>query len=87
MDLNEFKVTDRQSFIQFLELFSEDLIHNKDNWENKTLEDFLKAMTRYSQDIKGYYDNRKNEIGEHINAETGTWRVFADILRGSKVYE
>jgi hypothetical protein len=87
MDYNDIKVTDRQSFVQFLELFKDDLMRNKNHWENKTLEEFLEAMTRYSEDIQGYYDNREKENGEHINADNPSWRVFADILRGSKVYE
>ena len=80
-------VTDRKSFIEFLELFKEDLIRNKHQWENKTLEDFLEAMKRYSDDIQGYYDNNENDLGEQINADVPSWRVFADILRGSRVYE
>ena len=87
MDINKINVTDRQSFIHFLEAFRDDLIQNKNSWENKTLEDFLEAMAWYANDIQGYYDNRKNEIGEHINADTPAWRVFADILKGASVYE
>jgi len=57
--MNPDNVTDRKSFIQFLELFKDDLIKNKNDWENKILEGFLEAMTSYSDDIQGYYDNQK----------------------------
>lgn len=87
MELNNFKVTDRQSFTQFLQLFRDELVQNKNSWENKTLEEFLEAMARYSEDIQGYYDNRRIETGENINADIPTWSIFADILRGSRVYE
>ncbi|MEL5901801.1 hypothetical protein AAEZ35_05045 [Elizabethkingia anophelis subsp. anophelis] len=39
--LNNFKVTDRQSFIKFLDLLRKDLLDDPENWENKTLPDFL----------------------------------------------
>jgi len=68
-------------------MVKEDLKRNKNAWENKTLEDFIEAMTRYSEDIQGYYDNNKAQIGEQINANVPSWRVFADILRGSRIYE
>ncbi|HTJ47914.1 MAG TPA: hypothetical protein VL443_00570 [Cyclobacteriaceae bacterium] len=87
MNFNNYRVTDRKSFIEFLELFNEDLRTNKNQWENKTLEDFLEAMTTYSEDIQSYYDNMKNEIGEQVSADTPSWRVFADILRGARIYE
>ena len=87
MTFDDYKVADRTSFIEFLELLKEDLTHNKNSWENNTLEDFLEAMTRYAVDIQGYYDNNMNEPGEQINADVPSWRVFADILRGSRVYE
>jgi len=70
--MNPDNVTDRKSFIQFLELFKDDLIKNKNDWENKTLEGFLEAMASYSEDIQGYYDNQKNEIGKHLNADIPT---------------
>ena len=87
MNFNNYKVTDKKSFIEFLELLKEDLKTTGNQWENKTLEDFLEAMINYSADIQGYYDNRKNEIGDHINADVQSWRVFADILRGFRIYE
>ena len=76
-------VTNRKSFIKFLEAFHQDLIDNGSKWENKTLEDFLEALSRYANDIQGYYDNKK----ENTNADVATWKVFSDMLQGAKVYE
>jgi hypothetical protein len=87
MTFDDYNVADRTSFIEFLGLLKDDLTRNKNNWENKTLEDFLEAMTRYADDIQSYYDNNKNDLGGQINADIPSWRVFADILRGSRVYE
>jgi hypothetical protein len=81
--LSNFKVTDRQSFIEFIELLREDLINNSKSWENKSLDDFLEAMSRYTEDIQGYYDNMKQDV----NADHANWQTFADIFKGSTMYE
>jgi hypothetical protein len=85
--IDDLKIKDRQSFIEFLRQFRTDLNSKPEDWENKNLDDFLEAMTRYAEDIQGYYDNCQKEIGEHINADIPTWRTFADILRGARIYE
>lgn len=83
--VDNFLVSDRKSFIEFLALLTEELRHSPGKWGNKTLEDFLEVMTRYADDIQGYYDNVRPS--EKINADTPSWRTFADILRGTRVYE
>ncbi len=77
------KISDRKSFIAFVELLVEDLKTNNPEWENRTLGDFLQALSDYTNDIQGYYDN----TGQQINADIPTWNLFADILRGARVYE
>lgn len=47
----------KQDFIQFIETLRTDFIENKDQWENKTIEDYLEAMSRYVEDIHSYYLN------------------------------
>ena len=81
--LDTFKVTDRQSFITFLRLLSNEFLTTGDNWENKTLDNYLDALGQYAQDIQGYYNNK----GENIDADNPRWETFADILRGAIVYE
>lgn len=81
--LLNFKVTDRQSFIEFIELLHEDFHKNPHNWQNKNLDNFLAAIDRYAKDIQGYYDNTNKKV----NADQPTWQVFADILRGSTIHE
>lgn len=76
-------VTDRQSFITFLGRFRQDLLTNRQDWENTGLEDFLEALARYAADIQAYYDN----TNQQINADTASWQVFADMLQGAAVYE
>jgi hypothetical protein len=81
--LLDFKVNDRQSFIAFVELLRSDFLTNRDKWENKTIDDFLEALARYTDDIQGYYDN----TNQNINADTPNWNVFADALVGASIYE
>jgi hypothetical protein len=81
--LSNFKVTDRQSFISFLDLLRQDYLQNPDEWENKTLETFLAALGDYANDIQGYYDN----TGQKVNADEPSWQTFADIFKGATMYE
>ena len=81
--LNNYKVTDRQTFIIFLDLLRNDFLDNADNWENKTLPDFLEALSSYTEDIPGYYDN----TNQKVNADKPNWQTFADIFKGATMYE
>jgi hypothetical protein len=81
--LYDIEVTDRQSFIKFLELLRQDFLTNPTQWENSTLDNLLQAMASYTEDIQGYYNN----TNQNINADTPSWKVFADILKGAKIYE
>jgi hypothetical protein len=86
-NIYDIQVADRKSFIQFLQLLQKDFEQNKADWENQDLGSFLEAMTQYAEDIEGYYQNLTRQTGEKISPNEPTWRVFADILRGAKVYE
>ena len=81
--LNNFKVTDRQTFIKFLDLLRQDYLTNISSWENKTLPDFLEALSVYAEDIQGYYDN----MNQNVNADQPNWQTFADIFKGATIYE
>ena len=81
--LNNFKVTDRQTFIKFLDLLRQDYVNNPDSWENKTLSEFFEALSAYAEDIQGYYDNMKQDV----NADQPNWQTFADIFKGATIYE
>jgi len=81
--VNDFKVTDRQTFIQFLDLLRQDFLENRESWESKTIPDFLEALSAYTEDIQGYYDNMKQDV----NADMANWSTFADIFKGAKIYE
>ena len=44
---------------------------------------FLEALSAYTEDIQGYYDNMKF----NVNADEPNWSTFADIFKGAKIYE
>ncbi|WP_267402282.1 MULTISPECIES: hypothetical protein [unclassified Chryseobacterium] len=73
----------KQEFIQFIENLRLDFIENKEQWENKTIEDYLEAISHYVEDIDGYYKNSNQDI----NLEKVNWKVLSDILKGSSIYE
>ncbi|MFL5743005.1 MAG: hypothetical protein ACJ75B_22490 [Flavisolibacter sp.] len=79
----EFHVKDRESFAEFIELLHADFQRNSEQCENKTLGEFLEAMSRYAEDIQGYHDNTK----QPVNADEASWTLFADIFKGSTMYE
>ena len=81
--LSKYKVTNRESFIKFLDLLFQDFKENPECWENKNLGDFLEAMSSYSADIQGYYDN----TNQKVDANEASWQLFADILKGATMYE
>jgi hypothetical protein len=81
--ISDFKVTDRQNFVKFLDLLSKDFLDNPESWENKTLADFLSALGAYAEVIQGYYDNSK----QNVNADIPDWQTFADIFKGATIYE
>ncbi len=81
--INEFDVTDRSSFIKFLDLLRKDFLENSESWESKTLPDFLEALHSYAEDIQGYYDNTNQDI----NADKPDWKTFSDIFKGARIYE
>lgn len=80
---HDFKVTDRQTFIKFLDLLRQDYLTQPESWDNKTLPDFLESLSSYTEDIQGHYDNMKKDV----NADLPDWQTFADIFKGATIYE
>lgn len=81
--LNNFKVADRQTFIEFLNLMRRDFLNKPESWENKTLPDFLEALSTCTEDIQGYYDNMKQDV----NVDQPSWQTFADLFKCATMYE
>ena len=81
--LNTSAISSRLDFIVFLQHLLADYLKNGKDWENQNLGDFLEALSAYAADIPGFYNN----MSIAVNADSASWRVFADMLRGATVYE
>ncbi|KOS07733.1 hypothetical protein AM493_18030 [Flavobacterium akiainvivens] len=81
--MHNINIKTKTDFINFIKQLQQDLENNPDGWENKTLPEFLEAIQRYTEDIQGYYNN----TSQNIDSTQASWKVFADILMGAKVYE
>ncbi len=81
IDDGTLNVVDRPSFVEFVETTL--LAENKQEWEVHNIEQFIENISAYAQDIDGLYHN----LGFDTSAETPTWRIFAQILKGATIYE
>ena len=72
----------KQDLADFVGALRSDLAVNASDWENPTLERFLKAMEAWIEDMDGYY---KNSGQPPVDAPT--WRTLADVLYASRMYE
>jgi hypothetical protein len=82
-NFDQIVVNNQDTFVEFLRLFRENLAKNSSEWENGNLNDFLEAMERYTEDIQGFYDNTR----QIEDAKEASWKRFADIMRGARIYE
>ena len=73
----------RVDFISFVETLRAHFLADPGKWCNKSIDDYLEAIARYTQDIQGYYDN----TGQAVNADKPDWKTFSDILKGATIYE
>lgn len=76
------EINSREDFVSFVELLFSNLKNNPEEWENKTLPDYLESMASWTEDMDGYYQNMGLPMPENIN-----WKVFANILIAAKMYE
>ena len=76
-------IQSREDLSRFVLQLREDLVAKPGEWENVSLEDFLEAFSRYLVDIPGYYKNQNLDV----NPDIPSWRVFADVLMGARIYE
>jgi hypothetical protein len=53
-------VSDRKSFVVFLNQLANDLKNNQESWENSNLELYIQSLGSYTEDIDGYYANLNN---------------------------
>lgn len=75
-------VKKKEDFIEFMDLLLIDLRNSGENWENKSLENYLEAIQSWTEDMDGYYLNNNLPIPNNVN-----WKVFCEILVAARIYE
>lgn len=75
-------VASREDFVKFVGYFIQDYQQKRNDWGNKTLEEFLGGLSGFANDMAGYYGN----IGEAVDVERITWRMAAEMLLAATVY-
>ena len=75
-------VASREDFVKFVGYLNHDYQQKRDDWGNKTLEQFLGGLFGFANDMAGYYKN----MGEVVDVECITWRMAAEMLLAATVY-
>jgi len=76
------QIVSRQQLAEFIDALADDLKNSPQDWENKDLEDFLRALGRWTNSMQNYYASQDRAFDE-----APKWAHFADMLLGAKVYE
>ena len=84
MNINEKikSINSREEFIQFLDALRFNLSQNPSEWKNLSLEDFLEALSGWTQDMDGYYKNNNMSV-----PLSPSWRSLAEMFVAAKYYE
>lgn len=72
-----------RKFIGFTERLWEDFQNNGERWENGNLSKSLGGLHGFTVGMEGYYRN----MGQPIEVEGISLRVFAEMLLTARVYE
>lgn len=76
-------ISNRDDFVSFVELLSENSRRRKREWNNTKMESYLSGLAGFARDMDGYYQR----IGVPMDVERPTWRMIADMLLAARVYE
>ena len=72
----------KDEFIEFLNLMIKDKEINSEEWENKSITEYLEGMASWVEDMDGYYNNMKLQMPRDID-----WKFIATLLYVGKIYE
>jgi hypothetical protein len=75
-------VATRADLVAFIEALRADLQSNPQEWENATLDQYLRALASWLEDCSGYYAR----TGQGVPA-TPSWKNVAEMLIAAKIYE
>ncbi|MGE8036290.1 DUF7660 family protein [Lysinibacillus sp. NPDC093692] len=75
-------VSNKQQFLNFVNLLSADFLKNRDEWENKSIDEFLLGIEGWVESMEGFFENSGLETPENIN-----WNFLSMVLYVGKIYE
>ena len=84
MDLNAKAdaVSSRDQFVDFLNALRQDAATHPEEWQNKTLDEYLEALSAWVQDMDGYYKNNNRPV-----PTSPGWKNLAEMMLAAKYYE
>lgn len=75
-------ISTKEELSDFVLVLAQDFAENQSDWENQDLLAFLEAISAWIKDMDGFYARQGEEP-----PQSGSWKVFADILLAAKHYE
>ena len=75
-------VGSRDQFVDFLNALRQDAVAQPEEWQNKTLDEYLEALAAWVQDMDGYYKNNNRSV-----PTSPSWRNLAEMMLAAKYYE
>ncbi len=76
------QVDSREDLADFLASLAADFAHNRQEWENVTIDAFLDAWSAWLRSCDQLYRNRDTTA-----PASPTWQFIADMLLAARVYE
>lgn len=76
------RIKTKDQLVEFIEQLRKDYAHNREEWQNLTLDDFLESMAAWirSTELTLHGDRPRQQA-------SASWKSFAEILYAGKIYE
>ena len=75
-------IKSREDLIDFIDDLVKDTEVHSEEWENKSISDYLLSMQSWIEDMDGFYLNNNLEFPKNID-----WSFIATIMYIGKIYE
>lgn len=77
------QIASRDDFIEFVKALTDNLDRHPEEWQNASLETFIRGLSGFVEKMDNYYAN----IGVNVTCDPPSWRIFADVRLAARVYE
>lgn len=76
------RIKTRADLAIFIKALALDFANNPSSWENKHIDEFLEALSAWTEDMDGFYLNKGKPIPNEAN-----WKMIGQMLLAAKYYE